>query len=527
MPYSKLSDAPANIRELDGVALTLAQVNWIANVADGLDPNEVENVWAVAIAQFKRSFVKRGGSWTKREREATKEEARVTERVGTLGRLLDMLSGDTKQQDFKTEDGVRYRRTDYAVQGEPETPTTWKLRLAEGSSGNFTVMQVARAITAMQPGGFRGRRVELGPGEKAEAVRNISRAISKVGDADQKENLRKRLAAVKAREELGGGFKVLEVEGKDYWVSRTTNAFQDGEDETFSTEALESYVKQVDEGLPQELKELLEKAGLPATEHGELWLAHIPGSKVGEPLWKAVEGRFLVEVGQFDETPLGQAAAKHFKEHGDDYRVSHGYLYHPEDRKEGVYRWLWKFETSPLPAGWESNPWTAFSVIAQEAKAMDEKKQTWLVETFGEELATSIITKAQEDSKSLEDLGITFKEKEEPSESETPEPYVLEEDSKAMELLAESVAEKLKKVWDDPVFVALKETITKLDGRIEAVEKADRPLVVLNRGFRASQAEETKVDEKQVPEEAKELKEASQHIIDQKMAQWTKLGGQP
>lgn len=67
MPYDKLSDAPANIRELDGVALTLAQVNWIASVAEAIDPETVDSVWAVAIARFKESFVRRDGKWVKRK----------------------------------------------------------------------------------------------------------------------------------------------------------------------------------------------------------------------------------------------------------------------------------------------------------------------------------------------------------------------------------------------------------------------------------------------------------------------------
>jgi len=591
MPYAKLSEAPANIRELNDVALTLAQVNWIAV---------------------------REGRWVKRERGRKEMEA---ERMKVLDRVVDFLRGGgelqegglvspgtrlpldaiagEKDQNFKTEDGVRFKRSDYAVRGEANKPTTWKLPLAEGSSGNFTVAQVARAITAMQPGGFRGRRVQLDSGERAEAVRNISAAIGKVGDADQKKNLRERLAKVKGKDlieaaiegkvlslsdiqrgihhivspptpevtvaeerawvrdvfpdgnsghaileqgknlykaaytigeddtlqlgeitrvtvdykpvpvatkEFAGGIKVVEgADGEDYWITRTSNAFQDREKEIFSTAALEDYVKQVDEGIPAGVKEFLEERGLPSTDHGELWLWHIPGSRIGKPRWKAMAGRFLVEIGTFDDTPLGRAAKELFREHGEDYRISHSYLYLPEDKESGVYSWLWKFETSPLPAGPEANPWTGIDVIAQEAKEMNEEKKQWLTETFGEELANGILAKADEDSKTLEELGINFKEAEDEEDAgeegkKQEETIVMDKDSKAFEMLVKAIAEAVPEhLAVNPMFVEMKDGIEKLGERVEAIEKADKPLMVLGRGYRASQEDETKVEVKDLP----------------------------
>lgn len=66
MPWSKVSDAPANIRQLNGVDLTLDQMNWIANVADGV---KGEYAWAIAISKFKKSFKVEGDSWTKNTTE--------------------------------------------------------------------------------------------------------------------------------------------------------------------------------------------------------------------------------------------------------------------------------------------------------------------------------------------------------------------------------------------------------------------------------------------------------------------------
>lgn len=74
MPYSNVSEAPANIRSLNGASLSLSQVNWIARVADGIKASgAADNAWAVAISQFKKSFVVQDGSWVKRDGSEEKE----------------------------------------------------------------------------------------------------------------------------------------------------------------------------------------------------------------------------------------------------------------------------------------------------------------------------------------------------------------------------------------------------------------------------------------------------------------------
>lgn len=89
MPVEKISDAPANIQELDDVKLTLAQVNWILNVYDGLEGDpDIENPMAVAISQFRKSWRVEDGAWVKRE---TKGEATLAEasRDEELRRIRD------------------------------------------------------------------------------------------------------------------------------------------------------------------------------------------------------------------------------------------------------------------------------------------------------------------------------------------------------------------------------------------------------------------------------------------------------
>lgn len=71
MPVKKISDAPDNIKELDDVKLTLAQINSILRVYDALKAEgEVESPTAVAIAQFKEAHHKADGKWVKNKAKA-------------------------------------------------------------------------------------------------------------------------------------------------------------------------------------------------------------------------------------------------------------------------------------------------------------------------------------------------------------------------------------------------------------------------------------------------------------------------
>ena len=215
------------------------------------------------------------------------------------------------------------------------------------------------------------------------------------------------------KEPISAGLKVAEVDGKTMWFAYTTNAFEDREGEVFSTKALEDYVASVDSGeIPDGILAELKARDLPTTPQGELWLMHLPHTRIGEPLWKAVEGRFLLEAGLFDDSPMAHAVATHLKAHGADYGLSHGYLYNPGDREDGVYDWMHKFETSLLPVGWAANAWTAFSVIDQkEVNMVDAKKRDELVKLAGgdEALVDGFLKTASERTAALETEGVKHK----------------------------------------------------------------------------------------------------------------------
>lgn len=92
--YSKMSEAPDNLKKMDDVALTLSQVNWIASQAEGIPEDDVKNPWAVAKANFKRNFHKEDGKWVKnksgqREKDITYKVWSDIEDVPSNIRVID------------------------------------------------------------------------------------------------------------------------------------------------------------------------------------------------------------------------------------------------------------------------------------------------------------------------------------------------------------------------------------------------------------------------------------------------------
>jgi len=71
LPYKSLKDASPLWKSLDGCSLTLLQVNWVANVYDGLvsSGKSKNSAAAIAISNFKKSHKKEGDKWVKKENE--------------------------------------------------------------------------------------------------------------------------------------------------------------------------------------------------------------------------------------------------------------------------------------------------------------------------------------------------------------------------------------------------------------------------------------------------------------------------
>lgn len=193
--------------------------------------------------------------------------------------------------------------------------------------------------------------------------------------------------------EVESGFKVFEdEEGNVRWISFSSNAFEDREHELFTTKALEEAVEYADK----------------EDKRGPLLLYHIPTAEVGQCDFQAVQGRFLIESGTFNDTPMGQKALDYLMNTDEEHQVSIGYTYQDGDEKDGQYDWLRFRERSICPSGTAANPWTEFSLVGD--KEMNDNKKSFLTKVLGQELADGVIAKADTKTKELEGAGVRHKE---------------------------------------------------------------------------------------------------------------------
>lgn len=98
-------------------------------------------------------------------------------------RLVELEALDEDDDDMmsmnkattKREDGEDFPAAAFAYVPDPESPSTWKLRLWDSLDEKETVAQVSRAVSALSPSGFRGNRVQI-PAEDLASVKAKVRA---------------------------------------------------------------------------------------------------------------------------------------------------------------------------------------------------------------------------------------------------------------------------------------------------------------------------------------------------------------
>lgn len=84
----------------------------------------------------------------------------------------------------KTEDGQRYSKACFLIIGDPEKPSTWKVRVAEyvGGECRITRAQLGRAAAALGPSGFRGKPlVDVTQAQKAAAKKKLVSLYKRLG----------------------------------------------------------------------------------------------------------------------------------------------------------------------------------------------------------------------------------------------------------------------------------------------------------------------------------------------------------
>ena len=206
------------------------------------------------------------------------------------------------------------------------------------------------------------------------------------------------------------GYKVEKSQDGHTWlILSAVNAFKDRDGEIFTTKAINEYVDSQED----------------RPKKGEFWFYHVPGTKFADITWQGVSGRFLYEAGPFDDTVVGRFFEKFFVAHPHGHLAvaprgwgaSHGYIYSVEDRKDAVYDWFKKTETSVLPFEEASNP---HNVALEVITKMNTKQIDALRAIGGDALVKHIVKEGEERTKDLEDH-VAFKSTPDPK-VETPAP---------------------------------------------------------------------------------------------------------
>lgn len=185
-------------------------------------------------------------------------------------------------------------------------------------------------------------------------------------------------------------FSVKTVNGKSVWFAWWTNNLRDRDKEAFSGDAIDRYVSLVKGGY---------------WPYPKLWWRHYP-IQLGKATWMSREGAIAMAAGEFDDTPVGKAFAKHYQETADDDATSHGYLFPAHKRVGGNYHEFYTFEISPLPWERASNPYTHFEEVFMAGKAMSEGDKQDLRNILGNDLANEQIARVQQANQTIEQKGI-------------------------------------------------------------------------------------------------------------------------
>lgn len=354
MPYSSISEA--RIKKLDNVPLTLAQVNWIADLADKLEKEgNVDNPWAVAIAQFKRSFHVEDGKWVKNEQENKDFDTEVVLEI-TADALDAVMKGrgegkgvggppqgdggadvcvcpecgatvphekgvpcaemecpecgasmvgkntsseqtppKTKEKKYKTENGKQFPASDYAYVPDPSKPSTWKLRLTEEPGGPVTKAMLGRAAAAFSPGGFRGNKVQIPASDISKVKARIRAEYEKLGVDPESipESVRKE----------------KELDMSNRWIAVSTVARKDLERETFGVEAMD-----YDASCAKELG-----------EYPDMRVFHVRGLMIGKADTMYRVGNYAVDEGYFLDDEFSQYMKEEIRNNSGKWKVSRGF----------------------------------------------------------------------------------------------------------------------------------------------------------------------------------------------------------
>ncbi len=274
---------------------------------------------------------------------------------------------------------------------------------------------------------------------------------------------------VKARKLLEGQKSSLAVykqaDGKHRWVGVVSNHFRDNDTprEIISSAAHKEYVEYAD------------KSG----KYPELWLWHVPGSKVGQAdILDFTTDGFLVASGLFDSEEVAEKLSEE-----KDLTMSHGFVRLKAMSAEGITDYYRMVEASPVPAGAECNPWTRFTTYKEDKEMLSETKKAFLSKFLPEDQIKALENDMESMRKAAEEAGVDWKAVEtleaEPTEA-TTEPHAegdaakfsAEDYERIGDVVYDRIAEKFQLGNLSQVLVGLNERLGKFEESAQATVKA-------------------------------------------------------
>lgn len=166
MPYGSVASLPDNIKKLPATKARM----WM-------------HVWNSAYAAAKKA-----GKSDKDAEQAAFERANgvLKKRMGwrdTMPTLSKLFGKKTK-----TEDGVQFPAAAYAYVGDPNSPSTWKVRLWESPDKKETAKQVGMAVAAVGAG-FRGNKADIPAAAMAGVKRKVRAAWKRVNPGKSSDDM--------------------------------------------------------------------------------------------------------------------------------------------------------------------------------------------------------------------------------------------------------------------------------------------------------------------------------------------------
>jgi cation transport regulator ChaB len=216
-------------------------------------------------------------------------------------------------------------------------------------------------------------------------------------------------------------YVVKQADGRLRWFGRYSNAWLDRDGEILTEESHREYQKWA-----------YDNGTLP-----ELWLWHVPGSRVGEADWLDFSNGFAHASGLIDSGK--ESAVEAIK--SQDLGMSHGFLALQQGKWVRRYR---SYELSILPRERAAVETSGFNLLdaakGAEVMAFTEERRKFLVEALGEDAVGALEKSTESMATQLKELGVEYKEAEAQAEAAKTDETATAQ-SEGIKALASQVAE--------------------------------------------------------------------------------------